>query len=62
MPVPAPRWVMCSRGRSDVSPNDPKSPSKPQYEPPKVLASYEKEELEALITAEGNSVAAGCGA
>jgi hypothetical protein len=59
-PSAAPRWV-CSRGRFDVDANEPKAPAKPKYEAPKVQASYTKEELEALISAEGSSVGGGCG-
>ncbi len=32
------------------------------YEPPCILASYEKEELEALMEPEANSSGCGCGA
>ena len=46
-----------------MEPSNRNADAKPKYETPKVLASYEKEELEALIRPEGQgSPGCGCGA
>jgi hypothetical protein len=45
----------------DPTPQKKQSPEKRPYEAPEVKASYEKEELEALIKPEGQGASGGCG-
>ncbi len=44
-----------------MEPMDREPEAKKEYEPPEVLASYEKEELEALLQPEASTTGCGCG-